>query len=485
MLRVFAYLQQHPVSGIFYYRETVPAHLRPALGKREIKKSLGTGRKTEAIRAAQLLHAETVKLFERAERRMTKRNAKPTPDQAQTAADMLAALERPSVAPSGAFEKIVLSLAGGKVTIERDDPAEEAAIAAKLLAAASGGATPAAEPLRTGRPRKKNTVTPLLSEMIGAYFTEVEATKTQQPRTIEENEAIFRLLVEVTGNPLAESIGVQQASNFKNVLLQLPANRTKGKNAGKTVAQLVKMEHKTKMSTGSVNKYLRRVSALFTWGKRHGFVNDNPFSGLAIRRTKLPHQQRERFTVEELQKLLDPANLPPDQKRGYMYWLPWLGLYTGARLEELCQLHLEDIRQDGDLWVFDINAKDEKRLKTLSSERLIPVHPRLIELGFLSYVEGLRDRGEQRLFPELRHRRDGYGMTASKWFGRYRERLGIEKPFHSLRHTFIDTLHQLGEDHKKIAALVGHADESMTGGRYSKPFRPEVLLPVVSMLNFL
>lgn len=483
MLRVFAYLQQHPVSGIFYYRETVPAHLRPVLGKREIKKSLGTGRKTEAIRAAQLLHAETVKLFERAERRMTKRNTKPTPDPAQAAADMLAALERPSAAPSGSFGKIVLNLAGGeKVTIQRDDPAEEAAIAAKLLAAVPGAA-PAPDPRRTGRPRKD--AAPMLSDLIKRYFEEVKLADTQRERTIEENQAIFQLLLEVTRNPLAESIGIKQATDFKTVLLQLPANRTKGVNAGKTVAQLVKMEHKNKMSTGSVNKYLRRVSALFTWGKRHGFVHDNPFSGLAIRRKVLPHQQRERFTVEELQKLLDPANLQPDKKRGsYMYWLPWLGLYAGARLEELCQLHLEDIRQEGDLWLFDINAKDEKRLKTLSSERLVPIHPRLIELGFLSYVDGLRDRGEQRLFPELQHRRDGYGQTASKWFGRYRERLGITKPFHSLRHTFVDELHQLGEDHKKIAALVGHADESMTGGRYGKPFTPAVLHPVISRLSF-
>ncbi|MDX9833827.1 MAG: hypothetical protein RBT36_01265, partial [Desulfobulbus sp.] len=67
MFRVFAYLQQHPVSGIFYYREAVPARLQPAIGKREIKKSLGTGRRTEAIRLAQRLHVKTLDLFEEAE----------------------------------------------------------------------------------------------------------------------------------------------------------------------------------------------------------------------------------------------------------------------------------------------------------------------------------------------------------------------------------------------------------------------------------
>ena len=273
MLRVFAYLQQHPVSGIFYYRETVPAHLRPVLGKREFKKSLGTGRKTEAIRAAQLLHAKTIELFERTERRMTPKKAKPAPDAAQGAADVLAALERASVAPSGAVGKIVLALAGNKVTIERDDPAEEAAIAARLLAAVPGnapGAAPAAEPRRTGRPRKD--AAPMLADMIRAYFEEVKLAGTQQVRTIEENQAIFQLLLEVTKNPLAQSIGNKAATDFKSALIRLPANRTKGVNRGKTVSQLLKTEHPVKMSTGSVNKYLRRVSAVASHIKWFCFI---------------------------------------------------------------------------------------------------------------------------------------------------------------------------------------------------------------------
>ena len=195
-----------------------------------------------------------------------------------------------------------------------------------------------------------------------------------------------------------------------------------------------------------------------------------------------PHLQRDRFTVEELKLLF--ASLQPNMRRPYYYWLPWLGLFTGARLEELCQLHLSDIRQEGEVWILDINSKDEKRLKTPAAERLVPIHSRLLDLGFVGYCEGLRHRGETRLFPELKHMRDGYGQTASKWFARHRETIGVEKPFHSLRHTFVDEMRQLGADHKKIAALVGHADESMTGGRYGKPFRPEVLRPEIEILKF-
>ena len=276
MLRVFAYLQQHPVSGIFYYRETIPAHLRPVLGKREIKKSLGTGRKTEAIRAAQLLHAKTIELFERTERRMTPKKGRPAPDTAQTATAVLAALEGASNGPSGGLGKIVLNIGGGKVVIERDDPAEEAAIAARLLSAVPAGpAAPAADPRRTGRPRKDKA--PMLSDLIRAYFDEIKLTGTQQPKTVEENMAIFQLLQEVTRNPLAESIGIKQATDFKTCLLQLPSNRTKGKNHGKSIAQLLKTEHTNKMSHSSINKYqqfpISRYALLLGGMRESAFVN--------------------------------------------------------------------------------------------------------------------------------------------------------------------------------------------------------------------
>lgn len=240
------------------------------------------------------------------------------------------------------------------------------------------------------------------------------------------------------------------------------------------------------LSVATVNKYLRRVSSLFDWGKRHGLVTlENPFTGIGKKQQRPRHKERDRFTIEDLENIFNPRHLSQKKfKHSYCYWLPWLGLYTGARIEELCQIHLSDIRKENDLWVIDINDDKEKRLKTTASRRVVPVHPKPQSIGFLEYVESRRSKGADRLFLELKKQRDAYSQAASKWFARYRKKCGVEKPFHSFRHTFIDELRQSGADHTKIAALVGHADQSETGGRYGKQYRVEVLYSTLCLLEF-
>jgi integrase len=145
--------------------------------------------------------------------------------------------------------------------------------------------------------------------------------------------------------------------------------------------------------------------------------------------------------------------------------MPVLALFTGARVNELAQLHLSDIKQTKDgVWVFDINDEGIKRFKTKASRRVIPIHPFLLDgLKILSWVEDLKAREEQRLFPELKEERDGFGRTVSRWFNQfYRQRCGIlvddrKKDFHSFRTTFITTLvhHEVNE--RMRLQVAGHS----------------------------
>ncbi len=233
MFRISAHLQRHPLSGIFYFRIIVPTHLKLIIRKTEIKKSLGTGLKSEALIMAQGIYFETCKLFQRAEKTM-KKGSKSLPD-------------------SGFFEKIELNIKGQKVVIERDNPQEEAEVAARLL----GMVGPSATAVKTA---SKTEDSVLLAQMIKLFVAEKKTTGGWTQKSTEENEAIFQLLKEITKNPAVNTINLNRAVEFKNTLLQLPPNRTKGHYEGKDVKMLLKMKHEKTLSVASVNKYLRRIS---------------------------------------------------------------------------------------------------------------------------------------------------------------------------------------------------------------------------------
>ena len=151
------------------------------------------------------------------------------------------------------------------------------------------------------------------------------------------------------------------------------------------------------------------------------------------------------------------------------YWVPILGLYTGARLGEIVQLLVSDVREEGGIDYFDINRDEAggKSLKTSSSQRVIPVHPELVRFGFMEYVENRRGKGPSgRLFSEIKQGKDGsYSHNFSKYFGRYLKQVGVKTnktTFHSFRHNFTDALRNGAVEDSRMKSLLGHSDKSVT-----------------------
>ena len=200
-----------------------------------------------------------------------------------------------------------------------------------------------------------------------------------------------------------------------------------------------------------------------------------------------PTQSKERrgkarlpFNVDELNKVFfghvfTKGARPRGGGGEAAYWLPLLALWTGARLEELAQLEPSDIREERGLGhYFDINDEGtEKRVKNASSVRRVPVHPQLISLRFMEYVERMRRAKARYLFPDLvpdvKGNRSG---NFSKWYARYLDSVGVtdkRKVFHSYRHGFVDACREVMNPELRDA-LVGHANratsEQYGTGRY-------------------
>src|SRR5690606_38933617 len=74
-----------------------------------------------------------------------------------------------------------------------------------------------------------------------------------------------------------------------------------------------------------------------------------------------------------------------------LYWLPLILLYTGARREEIAQLHTREVVQDRDsgIWHFQARTIGDETVKSGNSQRQVPIHRDLIDLGLLDYVDRL------------------------------------------------------------------------------------------------
>lgn len=185
--------------------------------------------------------------------------------------------------------------------------------------------------------------------------------------------------------------------------------------------------------------------------------------------------------------------IPEDRKAGLdaAYWVPLLGLYTGARITELCQLLTTDVSVESGGLVIEIkaDADEGQRTKTESSHRAIPVHSELIRLGFADYWQAVSSGGPRRLFPALRTTgANGAGGQFGSWFSVFKTERGFgpKKVFHSFRHTLQYELGFAGVSPTIVDSLSGHAGQGEGRISYGSGMRREAdrLRPELERLKF-
>ena len=215
-------------------------------------------------------------------------------------------------------------------------------------------------------------------------------------------------------------------------------------------------------SASRINSKLSYLRDLFAYAMANGqHPGPNPFENAKVSsKSKLEQQKRsyKPFTADDLKAIFSPdAYTVRMDKPGYR-WLPFLALYSGARLEELASLAVSQVQRDGDVWFFEL-----VKAKNSNSLRRIPLHRTVVESGFLGYVEKLRSAGETQLFPELKPGKNGYGKNVTRRFADYldeRKIIDDRKVFHSFRHTFIGRMTELNVHPAMLMAIVGHYDQA-------------------------
>lgn len=229
---------------------------------------------------------------------------------------------------------------------------------------------------------------------------------------------------------------------------------------------------------------------LTNWFSRYQPLAELDFDAFIVKDFRNKRTLRQPYTEEQGRKLF---SLPPwtgaktHLKRmgpgdllvhDSWYWVPLIAWYSGMRRDEICGMEVGDVVEEDGVWLFLIRDNETRRIKTISSERKLPVADELIRLGLPGYVAALRNAGEVLLFPELASE-SGKGTMGDAYYKRIWAKLAKVLPFvaggqgiHAFRHTAINSLKAAKITEAVAADFAGHALEGETQGRYSKDHIP-------------
>ena len=329
--------------------------------------------------------------------------------------------------------------------------------------------TPAAPaPLRVVAPEPEGDDIPL-SHLWERYKGE----RKPPVKTVSDFGTYVRRFIEVHGDLPVKTITRKHVRDFKDAMLKLP-KRMNAKMRALTVPRLLEQldgrEDIPRLSVRTVNdKALGAIGAVFGYGFENGYLDINPAHKIKATGPKNFEPARIPYSIDDLKTIFGS----PVFKDGFRpiggggeaaKWLPLLALFTGARLEELGQLRVDDVGEEQGVPYFFLHTMNEgRRLKAQSSRRKVPVHPELVRLGLLEYVEQRRKAGDERLLPDLKSKRTEITAAFSTWWRRYTTSIGIDdkrKVFHSFRHLVKRMLrNEAGVDKTLRDALMGHATE--------------------------
>lgn len=328
----------------------------------------------------------------------------------------------------------------------------------ELLAAPEPEAEPTVERVKRGGAT--------LTEILMAFHQERTAGKrTLAAKTMEEHKVAVRMFDEfMGGKAAARSITRTDILAYKQALLRTPS-RYSMRFPGLTLPQAIKANEKREkpfptLDPATINmKWLSHLSTLFCWASNNGYIDDNPAIGVRVDEGNgYKEPSRVPFSQDDLKRIFG-SELFTQKPYGTKQWAMLLALYTGARSSsEIARIRLCDVFEEQGVPVIMLALAS----KNQHSKRLVPIHKKLIELGFLGHVAALRKRDQERLYPDWEPE-----DKINRWFLRsYRNEVGINdgrKVFHSFRHTLKTALARYGVNRDVSDLITGHKDQSVGG----------------------
>jgi integrase len=467
------YLQRRGFGLTF--RIAVPLDLRQQLMAREITKALPTSDRSAAIPMALSLAHQAKLLFNRL-RGMTKKKHNPDDKPLEFGYTIEFELD-----DFGAAKRV-------KVQAE---PHEQAAVNSAIHTAITSSlqGRPGTLPPATPQPRQEDAPKPaygVAAPMFGAVIEDFlnRYQHTKKPAMFKKHKPVLSMLLEVVGNKAIDSLRQSDINEFFELLGRLPPRwADQCRQQGISVRELAELEHEVTIGPKTFeDTYIASVRPFLKAAKKNFQDQGFPF-GLTTDGTEYIGDREEGeykqraltgvelkrlFEGEEMQKFAD------DRASASHFWLPHLGLFTGARVNELCQLNPQtDIVFDSEcntwhLWITTETEADPRIRKSVKTgdSRKVPIHKTLIDLGFLDYVDRVKATGAKLLFPDWQPVNRRASGEAEKWFRQLLRDTDLRDEtlkacvlgMHAFRHTLL-TYGAMQKPPLSLFCITGHAQD--------------------------
>lgn len=344
-------------------------------------------------------------------------------------------------------------------------------------------------------------------------------------RTAQKPQEHFGKVLELLGDVYTDEINQDMLDGLFHELARYPKWRNHPHLRSLTLEECRNNLAYHPISTTTFTTIWEALGGLLTYGREHGeygidrnFCSNKVFT---LKKKVMARNQRSRsirrlpYDSRDIQRLIDHLGTIRKKQDPHKLWIPLIALYSGMRQGEICQLYCDDIMAVDGIPCFRIRTCQERKqgLKTEQSQRTIPIHPALLELGFLEFIESRRKLRYDRPWQNVRSSTveyyaplDTYGHLFEKWYNRtfrrgviLEEKVRKQKPFHSLRHTFINWFFQnvpsQERDNAAVKGLVGHLEseeqklataalKGISWEVYSQSLNPARLLETLSLLDY-
>lgn len=356
---------------------------------------------------------------------------------------------------------------------------------------------PSTEGVRRGRARTVLTQSSWTFRQLAKHVADQSKAGGSWKGKIDQVVVSFE---QYLGSPKAISeITTGDITGYIDLLLRTP-DRVTMRFPGRTLEQAVAINrtldkpHKTISPNTIRDTHFAVIRSVFAYAAKLNWVVPSPADRVRVPGSTKKGGKKSSFKQEELDVFFRlpvfagcrsetvPGVAGSVRLNDHRFWTPLIMLFSGARPSEIGQLAVSDVKLGGRvpyisiLTEFDPDDPEDfvVSYKTENARREIPIHPKLLDLGFDEYVRQRVQEGGERLFPDWKLSKNVMKLySGASWIRRfngvYIPRITKRHPrptFYSLRHTFKVAMATYKIDQAIQAQMLGHAHVGMDGNYF-------------------